>query len=80
MHGGIAVVDGVMGALSSVQGLRLATPGEFTRRALLNGKLDLVEAEGLADLLLVPPRHLNTSTQQQHKHQTKHMHNHTDKC
>jgi hypothetical protein len=53
IHGGIAVVDDVLASLASQPSLRLATPGEFTRRALLNGKLDLVEAEGLADLLLV---------------------------
>ena len=53
VHGGVAVVDGLLASLCSQPLLRLATPGEFTRRALLNGKLDLVEAEGLADLLLV---------------------------
>lgn len=50
LHGSIAVVDAVSRALT-VQGLRLAEPGEFTRRAVLNGRLDLNEAEGLADLL-----------------------------
>jgi tRNA modification GTPase len=40
-----------MAALASHEGVRPAEPGEFTRRALLNGKLDLVEVEGLADLL-----------------------------
>ena len=50
-HGGRAVVDAVLGALSSIEGLREALPGEFTRRAFENGRIDLTEAEGLADLL-----------------------------
>ncbi len=50
LHGGRAVVDAVLAALAA-QGLRLAEPGEFTRRALLNGRLDLSAVEGLADLL-----------------------------
>lgn len=50
-HGGRATVDALIGALTSLPGLRLAKPGEFTRRALSNGRLDLTEAEGLADLL-----------------------------
>ena len=50
VHGGRAVVAGVLEALASF-GLRLAEPGEFTRRAFGNGKIDLTEAEGLADLL-----------------------------
>jgi tRNA modification GTPase len=45
------VVDGVLGALASIGGLRVAEPGEFTRRAFENGCIDLTEAEGLADLL-----------------------------
>lgn len=51
LHGGRAVVDGVTDTLSRVPGLRTALPGEFTRRALDNGRIDLNEAEGLADLL-----------------------------
>ena len=51
IHGGRAVQSGVLLALSRVPGLRLAEPGEFTRRAIFNGKMDLVEAEGLGDLL-----------------------------
>ena len=51
LHGGRAVVRAVEGALASVGGLRQAEPGEFTRRAFLNGRIDLNEAEGLADLL-----------------------------
>ncbi|WP_127079212.1 tRNA uridine-5-carboxymethylaminomethyl(34) synthesis GTPase MnmE [Rhodomicrobium lacus] len=50
VHGGRAVVAAVMNALADI-GLRLAEPGEFTRRAFGNGKLDLTEAEGLADLI-----------------------------
>jgi len=50
-HGGRAVVDAVLRALQPLDGFRLAEPGEFTRRALANGRIDLTEAEGLADLL-----------------------------
>ncbi len=50
-HGGRAVVDAVLGALEAIEGLRLAQPGEFTRRAFENGRIDLTEAEGLADLI-----------------------------
>lgn len=50
-HGGRAVVAAVLAALADVPGCRLAQPGEFTRRALGNGRIDLSEAEGLADLL-----------------------------
>jgi len=51
VHGGLAVVDGVLAALSSLEGLRLAEAGEFTRRAFENAKLDLTQVEGLADLI-----------------------------
>ena len=50
-HGGRAVVDAVLEALGEVEGLRAAEPGEFTRRAFENGRIDLTEAEGLADLI-----------------------------
>ena len=50
-HGGRAVVDALLGALASMEGLREAKPGEFTRRAFENGRIDLTEAEGLADLI-----------------------------
>ncbi|WP_425229041.1 tRNA uridine-5-carboxymethylaminomethyl(34) synthesis GTPase MnmE [Sphingomonas sp.] len=50
-HGGRAVVAAVMAALVERPGLRFAQPGEFTRRALTNGRIDLAQAEGLADLL-----------------------------
>src|SRR5205814_4247461 len=48
-HGSRAVIAAVMAALGAL-GLRLAEPGEFTRRAFLNGKLDLVQGEAVADL------------------------------
>ncbi|CAN0165482.1 unnamed protein product, partial [Phaeothamnion confervicola] len=50
LHGGRAVVARVLAALQSL-GCRLAEPGEFARRAFENGKIDLVEAEGIADLI-----------------------------
>lgn len=52
LHGGRAVVRAVEGALASLPGLRPAEPGEFTRRALEHGRIDLSEAEGLGDLLM----------------------------
>ncbi len=51
LHGGRAVAASALEALGKMPGLRLAEPGEFTRRAFLNGKLDLTEAEGVADLI-----------------------------
>ncbi|MFN4171203.1 MAG: tRNA uridine-5-carboxymethylaminomethyl(34) synthesis GTPase MnmE [Pseudorhodobacter sp.] len=51
VHGSVAVVSAVMSALSGQEGLRVAEPGEFTRRALENGRLDLSQVEGLADLI-----------------------------
>lgn len=50
-HGGRAVIDGVLGALGTFAGAREAHPGEFTRRAFSNGRIDLTQAEGLADLI-----------------------------
>lgn len=50
VHGGRAVVEALLSALSAL-GLRLAEPGEFSRRAFENGKLDLAQAEGVADLI-----------------------------
>jgi tRNA modification GTPase len=52
LHGGRAVVRAVEAVLATMPGLRAAEPGEFTRRALLNGRVDLSEAEGLGDLLM----------------------------
>ena len=51
VHGSIAVVKSVLGALAETGMARLAEPGEFTRRALENEKLDLTQVEGLADLI-----------------------------
>lgn len=51
LHGGPAIVEGVIGALAALPGLRLAEPGEFTRRAFENGRLDLAQAEAVADLV-----------------------------
>lgn len=51
LHGSVAVVSAVLRALSEMPGLRMAEPGEFTRRALENGCLDLAQVEGLADLI-----------------------------
>jgi tRNA modification GTPase len=51
VHGGRAIVDAMLAALAHVPGLRLAQPGEFTRRAVEHGKFDLTAAEGLADLI-----------------------------
>ena len=50
-HGSVAVVNALLAELGTVDGLRLAEPGEFTRRALANGRLDLAQVEGLADLI-----------------------------
>ena len=51
IHGGPAVVAALIAALGPFEGLRPAEPGEFTRRAFDNGKLDLTAVEGLADLI-----------------------------
>ncbi|MBX3428000.1 MAG: tRNA uridine-5-carboxymethylaminomethyl(34) synthesis GTPase MnmE [Hyphomonadaceae bacterium] len=51
IHGGSAVIAAVVDAALSQPGVRPAEPGEYTRRAFENGKLDLAEAEGLADLV-----------------------------
>ncbi len=51
VHGSAAVVNAVIRELSQLDGLRLAEPGEFTRRALENDRLDLARVEGLADLI-----------------------------
>lgn len=51
LHGGVAVVRAVLDILAGQPGHRLAEPGEFTRRAFENGKLDLTEAEAVADLI-----------------------------
>lgn len=51
LHGAVASVAAVERALAAQPGLRMAEPGEFTRRALENGRLDLAQVEGLADLI-----------------------------
>lgn len=51
VHGGPAVIAALLGALARQPGLRPARPGEFTRRAFDNGRVDLTQAEGLADLV-----------------------------
>src|SRR5271167_3887778 len=51
LHGGHAVIAAVLDALGKIEGCRVAEPGEFTRRAFENGRLDLTAVEGLADLI-----------------------------
>lgn len=51
LHGGIAVVEKLLGELGTFPNCRIAEAGEFTRRAFTNGKMDLTIAEGLADLI-----------------------------
>ncbi len=51
IHGGLAVIDGLLGALGQLPGLRVADPGEFTRRAFENNKIDLTGAEAIGDLI-----------------------------
>jgi tRNA modification GTPase len=51
LHGGPAIIDAMTGRLAGLEGLSPAEPGEFSRQAFANGRLDLTEAEGLADLI-----------------------------
>ena len=51
LHGGRAVLSAVLGTIGAIDGCRPAEPGEFTRRALLSGRLDATEAEAIADLV-----------------------------
>jgi len=51
LHGGAAVIGGVLAAVTAMPGVRLAEPGEYTRRAFANGRMDLAQVEGLADLV-----------------------------
>ncbi|MCO5161480.1 MAG: tRNA uridine-5-carboxymethylaminomethyl(34) synthesis GTPase MnmE [Mesorhizobium sp.] len=51
VHGSAAVVKGLTAALTSLEGFRLAEPGEFSRRAFLNGRMDLTAVESLSDLI-----------------------------
>lgn len=57
LHGGVAVVKTALTILEDLDGLRIAEPGEFTRRAFLNGKIDLNGAEALADLIAAETAH-----------------------
>lgn len=59
-HGSISVIKQMHQVLSSIDGMRLAQPGEFAKRSFLNGKMDLTAAEGLADLI-------DADTEFQHK-------------
>lgn len=64
IHGGRAVLNLTLDALSSIENLRIAEPGEFSMRAFLNNKMDLTEVEGLQDLI-------NSNTEAQHKQALK---------
>jgi len=66
VHGSAAVTAGLFAAFNTIRGLRPAEPGEFTRRAFANGRMDLVEAEGLADLL-------NARTRKQRQQAVDHL-------
>ena len=66
IHGGRAVLDLTLDALSKIQGLRVAEPGEFSKRRFMNGKMDLTQAEGLMDLI-------NAETEAQHKQALKQL-------
>lgn len=61
LHGSVAVVQAVMRELGGLAGFRLAEPGEFTRRALENGQMDLTQVEALSDLI-------DSETESQRKH------------
>ena len=60
IHGGRATITSVINGLAEIEGYRQAEAGEFTRRAFMNNRLDLVEIEGLGDLI-----HAQTETQRQ---------------
>lgn len=51
LHGGVAVVNAMLATLAGIDGCRLAEPGEFTKRAFVNGRMDLTSVEGLSDLI-----------------------------
>jgi tRNA modification GTPase len=65
LHGSIAVVQLISEALLE-EGIKVAEPGEFSKRSFLNGKMDLTEAEGLADLI-------DAETSQQQRHAIRHL-------
>ncbi|AVP88111.1 tRNA modification GTPase TrmE [Candidatus Phycorickettsia trachydisci] len=60
LHGSLAISKLMYKSLAIIQGVRIANPGEFSKRAYINGKFDLIQAEGLVDLI-------NAETQMQHK-------------
>lgn len=65
IHGGRAVIEALSEELAAIAGVRPAEPGEFTRRAVLNGKLDLTQAEAIADLVAAdtPAQHVQALRQ-----------------
>ena len=65
-HGSKAVISSVMNCLSQIDGFRMAEPGEYSKRAFYNGKMDLTEAEGLADLI-------DSETSEQQKYAMRQM-------
>ncbi|KAL7751497.1 mitochondrial splicing system protein [Sorochytrium milnesiophthora] len=74
VHGGRAVVTGVLDALAACSpSFRLAEPGEFTQRAFMNGRLDLTEVEGLADLLNAETEAQRRQSLQQASGSLKHL-------
>jgi len=66
VHGGNAVIKKILNILSENKGIRLATPGEFTRRAFENNKLDLTQVEAIADIV-------NAETEMQRKQAISHL-------
>lgn len=66
VHGSKAVIAMVMNSLSAIENFRLAEPGEFSKRAFYNGKMDLTQAEGLADLI-------DSETSEQQKYAMRQM-------
>ena len=66
IHGSRAVISGVLDSLAGIKDFRLAEPGEFSKRAFYHGKMDLTEAEGLADLI-------DAETREQQKYALRQM-------
>jgi tRNA modification GTPase len=66
VHGSKVVIKLLLTALSQIEGMRMAEPGEFAKRAFVNGRMDLAEAEGLADLI-------DAETSMQHKQAIRQM-------
>ena len=69
IHGSNAVIKKILNILSKIKGARLATPGEFTRRAFENNKLDLTQVEAIADIV-------NAETEMQRKQAISHLSGH----